>query len=112
MSIAFHNIKEAILGIPYYEIPFDYKYVYHSLKKKINKNHDIPEEFDEIKYNIIDEKLNELLEILRDKPNFRVLNTGKVIYTEKEPINGYICPACGYDYDGNAQCGCYYSYFC
>ena len=34
MSIAFHNIKEAILGIPYYEIPFDYKYVYHSLKKK------------------------------------------------------------------------------
>ena len=103
----FDNISELILGIPPYEIPDDYKCLYHSLKKKFNKNHYIPEEFDEIKHDKIDEKLKEILEYFRDKLNFRVHRTGVVIYTEKESIYGIICPNCGYDYDGNAQCDCW-----
>ena len=76
MSLIFDDIEDTILGIPYYEIPEEFKYIYHFLKKKINNDYNIPEEY-EIEINEIinfNNILYNIKEYFMTSSNFKIIS--------------------------------------
>ena len=107
-SIIFESFEDAIRNIPYFEINFIDKPIYHFLKKD-DKFHHVPEIYeDDVKSLEGNDLANLKKQCLLNIKNCSIYRSGKVIYTPQSVEDGYIqCFYCGRIWDGCAQCDCY-----
>jgi len=93
----YNTIDEFIMDAPFYCIPYDFKSLCLHIRYP-----DLYELSD--RYN---DKM-ELLHILQDEQNFKILKNGKIIFYETSIPYGMVrCNNCGNVWDGNAQCDCF-----
>ena len=117
----YNNIKELIIDLPKYKIPYEYLDICWYLKIKINslyknitplvviKNlQKIFGDFDTPKDNIINEKINSFNNYIVTLPDYKKLRSGKIIcYDVKIPENMVRCDNCGNIWSRNPKCNCY-----